>query len=390
MQAGHQDLTEQMDLKHAIKNEVCTKLEDILSLLNKTELSELASTYSLRGRSKMNKAQLASALAEIIIEPQQLESGSELLSDEERKTLLRFSENIDQAALEAFPFASFSYARSRGWLFCFNDKGKPYFVMSDEVRGAFREMSGEQTSNKSPGQSLVLDYVVACVNLYGVIPTKELYAILNKQNPGVLSETEFIEIVEHLPQLDWHIKLQYNRFYDETLESLDEIEALENKAKGKPYYAPPKAELMQYKDSWYTDSTSQLVALKTYILNHLSSDANLARMLIEDIQMISSMEGSLQHILQAFENRNIEFRYKEQVEAIVPLIIDVVNHTRVWSNKGHTPLELKEMNPEAQDAKQAPYRLRVNQQITSVKVGRNEPCICGSGKKYKKCCGAAV
>ena len=24
--------------------------------------------------------------------------------------------------------------------------------------------------------------------------------------------------------------------------------------------------------------------------------------------------------------------------------------------------------------------------ITSVKVGRNEPCPCGSGKKYKKCC----
>lgn len=21
------------------------------------------------------------------------------------------------------------------------------------------------------------------------------------------------------------------------------------------------------------------------------------------------------------------------------------------------------------------------------KVGRNDPCICGSGKKYKKCCG---
>lgn len=25
----------------------------------------------------------------------------------------------------------------------------------------------------------------------------------------------------------------------------------------------------------------------------------------------------------------------------------------------------------------------------SVKVGRNEPCRCGSGKKFKKCCGAA-
>ena len=26
---------------------------------------------------------------------------------------------------------------------------------------------------------------------------------------------------------------------------------------------------------------------------------------------------------------------------------------------------------------------------TSPKVGRNEPCPCGSGKKYKKCCLAA-
>ena len=24
------------------------------------------------------------------------------------------------------------------------------------------------------------------------------------------------------------------------------------------------------------------------------------------------------------------------------------------------------------------------------KVGRNDPCPCGSGKKYKKCCGAAA
>lgn len=26
--------------------------------------------------------------------------------------------------------------------------------------------------------------------------------------------------------------------------------------------------------------------------------------------------------------------------------------------------------------------------VTSLKIGRNEPCTCGSGKKYKKCCGA--
>lgn len=30
---------------------------------------------------------------------------------------------------------------------------------------------------------------------------------------------------------------------------------------------------------------------------------------------------------------------------------------------------------------------RLNQTVESFKIGRNDPCICGSGKKYKKCCG---
>ncbi|MBA1334938.1 MAG: hypothetical protein HPY66_0559 [Firmicutes bacterium] len=31
------------------------------------------------------------------------------------------------------------------------------------------------------------------------------------------------------------------------------------------------------------------------------------------------------------------------------------------------------------------YTEMVNQ--TRTKIGRNDPCPCGSGKKYKKCCG---
>jgi preprotein translocase subunit SecA len=26
----------------------------------------------------------------------------------------------------------------------------------------------------------------------------------------------------------------------------------------------------------------------------------------------------------------------------------------------------------------------------TAKIGRNDPCPCGSGKKYKKCCGASA
>jgi len=27
--------------------------------------------------------------------------------------------------------------------------------------------------------------------------------------------------------------------------------------------------------------------------------------------------------------------------------------------------------------------------VQSMKIGRNDPCPCGSGKKYKKCCGSS-
>jgi SEC-C motif-containing protein len=37
-----------------------------------------------------------------------------------------------------------------------------------------------------------------------------------------------------------------------------------------------------------------------------------------------------------------------------------------------------------EDPRQEPIRRE------APKVGRNDPCPCGSGKKYKKCCGAAV
>jgi uncharacterized protein YecA (UPF0149 family) len=31
---------------------------------------------------------------------------------------------------------------------------------------------------------------------------------------------------------------------------------------------------------------------------------------------------------------------------------------------------------------------KVQQVVRGAKIGRNDPCPCGSGNKYKKCCGA--
>ena len=48
----------------------------------------------------------------------------------------------------------------------------------------------------------------------------------------------------------------------------------------------------------------------------------------------------------------------------------------------------KELTPEEREAQKNKHTLRIQKTIVneSPKVGRNDPCPCGSGKKYKNCC----
>ena len=48
---------------------------------------------------------------------------------------------------------------------------------------------------------------------------------------------------------------------------------------------------------------------------------------------------------------------------------------------GITEEDIRDLLTEIQSSKETPFKRE------STKVGRNDPCPCGSGKKYKKCCG---
>ena len=43
---------------------------------------------------------------------------------------------------------------------------------------------------------------------------------------------------------------------------------------------------------------------------------------------------------------------------------------------------------EAEENKEVKEPQKINPSVIGKKMSRNEPCFCGSGKKYKRCCGA--
>ena len=79
---------------------------------------------------------------------------------------------------------------------------------------------------------------------------------------------------------------------------------------------------------------------------------------------------SILNILSVYVNIDTIKNVKD-VESIVKNSVAAYCETRRWDAKGFTKNEL------SGDVVQKPLE---------VKVKRNDPCPCGSGKKYKKCC----
>ncbi len=80
------------------------------------------------------------------------------------------------------------------------------------------------------------------------------------------------------------------------------------------------------------------------------------------------------------DRHRLVFSEEKQLQEFINLIMLAKNNTRIWENNGYTPSELHGiLSKRNKNIVKFPTLQRQ-------KIGRNDPCPCGSGKKYKKCC----
>lgn len=93
---------------------------------------------------------------------------------------------------------------------------------------------------------------------------------------------------------------------------------------------------------------------------------------------IQNYEKATNLLLKALEVKDLDSR-----PDVLERLADVYQKRGMTAEESETRQlmkeELKTNNPHPSFNMRAP--------VTSSKVGRNDPCTCGSGKKYKKCCG---
>ena len=342
-------------------------------LKNKTvpALRELAKLYKIQGYSGMKKQMLVQALALQMSDDKIMSEIFSLLKDHERVLFKRLIEDENYFPDE---FIAENYATlfKFGMIELCSDK----FIVSDEIKEVYRRLKERSI--------LIYDYIKATTHLYGVISQDDFVKLFNSQNERKTSIAEIIPIL-----------LEYEcAFWDEYLINDDfvkngykDIEKYVKSANRHTKYIPQKEQLLKYADRDYFEETHHTRKVQDFIKD-LSGNSDAADKIMKEINYISFADIKFQAIFDILDKYQIEFDSRFQMERFVSVLTDMYNSSRKWLNNGHTPKEISGINSTKYTGRDETftYTLRKSSQDTHPKVGRNEPCPCGSGKKYKKCC----
>ena len=137
---------------------------------------------------------------------------------------------------------------------------------------------------------------------------------------------------------------------------------------------------VKYDDN-YIDATPAYQAFAQYLMQAHGLDVLKAADVVGEVYIMLQNGQTMQKASDYLDELGF-FENQEKAKALLPLLIDFNNTSHLWPLKGNTPERL--MNHEA-DARGKIISF-ADAQKRRPKVGRNDPCPCGSGKKYKNCC----
>ena len=117
-----------------------------------------------------------------------------------------------------------------------------------------------------------------------------------------------------------------------------------------------------------------LLALREQLERYRDNDPALNAFLISYLIDLGSVE-SLPLVKQAFDSDSVDLMVAGDLE-------DVEIEFQVREHRSTPP----RLSPLQQQFVAMREQFESRQGMERRKIGRNEPCACGSGKKYKKCC----
>lgn len=234
---------------------------------------------------------------------------------------------------------------------------------------------------------LIKQYIIALTNLYGQVPSSKVLEIYNGQNEEQISIDD-VEVYFDEDLSKNYVYAYKDHFVHETIIVHKDFKSMLKKKADKPYYVPVKKELLKYVNSIYYEKSKQYWDLHKYVRkNFFAGDDEKAELLCENLIWECKEGLYMQQVFDLFNTFGMNFKDEKQANEVLQLVMELSNNIRLWENNGYTPQEIFEEfeKPNLRPLPDKPFKFG-GSNVMGKKIGRNDPCPCGSGKKYKKCC----
>lgn len=359
-------------------------LRDLLGGLTKDDLHRIRRRLGIAGISALPKQELQAVLEDAI--PQFFEQQLQLLDSDQLRFLLDIAGQggSTNRLLEKEQLAFF---RDWGWLAPGQAEGRRRLAMPSELvvlLNALDKPKWEQQAEKN-GEWIRLTQ--GLLYYYGVLPFEQLHQRVSAlAKRGGMSPTDYLNLLE-LNAIPYYDGI---RFCDEGIQYYRVFDAQrvvrEHKARPEVEYYPfLYQQLMRAGQKDFTERTPAYRQFAAFIAEHYDIDAAEADRLVEECVYAIQIQHSPSDIME-FLQSNLEIDAR-MLERMLHYLVALSNTTRQWILKGYTPDELFERDKVRLEPLPEILSLLQESPVPQKAVGRNDPCPCGSGKKYKKCCG---
>lgn len=413
-------------------------LRDHLEEFTREQLLAQARELELKKCSGLRKAALIDKIMECFCTEEMLRSRLSCLT-KEQMTLFRracdapqdisIKEIMDGMQLCRYWFGAFEESTDR-------------FCVFEEVGEVFRKIDDEAFRKEQYKKGWLMKCVEFFVNYYGIAPLEIIYELYKLKVKDSIAEmitmlwdmpVDMVEScifsMERLGMNDWPkddpIYSSRGLLIHIPILPDDEFDDLLRQQMDKDFYIPSVQQIEEICNVGYEASSLAYKKLETFFRRKMDMPYEHAVTWCLRVWANSYEGESPTDMINKLAKENIVFEDDKQINEFVELIMDAHNNTRMKENRGHKPVELARKRrvtgmptivPGSSQAAEmlrdaAPYLSKMGIPVdleenadtipmvmypnglegnairVEKKIYPNDPCPCGSGKKYKKCCG---
>ncbi|WP_157796563.1 YecA family protein [Bacillus sp. FJAT-45037] len=359
-------------------------LKEGLSSLTKAELDSIRKRLDIKRASTLNKTNLIELFMKEI--PERAESVYSIWDHERFNLLEKMLKNGGQVSIGELEFEQIEYLRATGFIFTATYNNQHVLALPKEFMEQLQFLRQDDDVWSTIRQNTEWTKLThGLLYFYGVLTPDELFKLVEKYTEGVDCRSSFNKVI--FDAMDYHeeFHVDKNGFSHYRVIDSDQVVQEQRMRESLNLYPFTKAQLIEAGSPDYVDRNKSYRQFVTFLKKEYHLEQEDADILAADCVDGVNM-GHLPQELLEYLQTDIEIESLESLQKVMDNLIHLMNNTRQCFLKGYTPSELaaeekKSMRPlPTQTGNVIDFQSRQ-------KVGRNDPCPCGSGKKFKKCCG---